>query len=447
MYVGYSGRKIELTSLTKLHSDRLKFIKVNPSEVKGISAERLIAEYEVVDGKLRHKDSAPPKSDLRVAMVTSYKNNCGMSTYAEALVAAMAPKVKELHVYAEYVTTEDLSDNPPNVRLTRCWDRKEGIYSQIITEVALFDPDVIFVQHEYGSFHHPRNWNTLIGHLSSIARTVIVLHSIYDHVDKLIFEGPCQEIITHSLPGRDLLKSKGVDHCPVHYIPHGCPPLESLADKKYHHSKMPDEVTFFQYGFGFEYKGWTTAIDIMDSLKREGLSDASYIGVFNVSQYAKAANLTYLNTLMRQIKERGLQEQMVLHRGFRSQEILLSYMQQARVNLFPYWNHHEWRVYGASGAVRLALSSGTPTIVGDVPFFDEFKGVIPVCSTIQQYTDEIKSLVFDSEYREHVLERQRAFVAGRSWNQIADWYLDTSPLTEFTANPVMDIVDEEDEEE
>jgi len=359
----------------------------------------------------------------RVAMIASYEANCGMATYTKYLLTAMRPLISELKVFAEFV--EEPTENP---EVVRCWDRHKGIYQTIIPEVVKFAPDIVYIQHEYGSMNNPVQWNLLVGHLSSLFRTVVVLHSVYDHVDKLVFEAPCNEIIVHSKPGRDLLIKKGIE-VPIHHIPHGCiPPID--IDLKF--SNMQNKQLIFQYGFGFEYKGWTNVNDIIDGLKNE-FPDVAYVGIFNMSKFSLMMHSEYYKSLMRNIRDRHLEEHIVLHKGFRSEQVLFSYMKQARINLFPYWNHPEWRVYGASGAVRLALASGTPTIVGDVPFFEEFKGYIPVCSTTEEYVKEMAKILKDVTYREETQKGMLDFINERSWDKVARWYLDCTEDKSFTA--------------
>jgi glycosyltransferase involved in cell wall biosynthesis len=141
----------------------------------------------------------------------------------------------------------------------------------------------------------------------------------------------------------------------------------------------------------------------------------------------------YYDRLMEKVRERGLERHFVLHKGFRAESVLLSYMSQSQVNLFPYWNHPEWMVHGASGAVRLALASGTPTVVGDVPFFSEFKGHIPVCNTIEEYVVTISRLFEDPAYKEEVRQSTSKFIADRTWDKIAQWYLQVKPHKELVA--------------
>jgi glycosyltransferase involved in cell wall biosynthesis len=427
MQIAYRGHKIIFVGSTDFKAENAKIID-RPEHLAHVSARDLCENYEVWHGQVLHKNEVEtrPSSELKIAMICSYGVNCGISTYSKYLCDEIRPRVKELRIFSEQAEAVDrLNDEKDQV--TRCWSRR-GDYLGMLAPIEEYDPDIIYIQHEYGCFNHGANWNVLLGHLSRW-RVITVLHSVYDHPDKLIFEAPCREIIVHSKGGRDLLKRRGINHAPIHHIPHGClSPIESQL----RFSQISNDHVIFQYGFGFEYKGWENAIRIVEKLK-EKYPDVLYVGVFNISRFSQEFSEGYYERLMDEVRAKKLQANFVLHKGFRSEEVLLSYLKQARVGLFPYWNHPEWRVYGASGAIRLVLASGIPIVLGDVPFFEEFKGHVPVCSEIDQYVAEISQLFEDYAYEQSVKKKIRDFIDARSWDKIAQWYLSVTKAQELTA--------------
>lgn len=423
MFIVFEGHKIQ--AISKTIPSTSSYIPL-PANLSRLSLDILKKEYEVVNNSLVKKPAEVlgtfPLSGSRIALVTSFGENCGMSTYSSYLVSELKKHAANVHIFAEMSS----AGNTPDV--TRCWDRAKGDYSGILENIKAYKPDIIFVQHEYGSFSNPVSWNMMIGNLSARWRTIVALHSVYAHQDKLVFEAPCTEIIVHSKGGRDLLRKKGIDHCPVHYIPHGCIPQREM-DLKY--SSMNEHQTLFQFGFGFEYKGWSSVQDIVKNLKGS-FPDISYIGIFNFSKFYLSFHEKYFSDLMQQIEAKGLQDSIILHKGFRSEDVLFSYMKQSKVNIFPYWNHQDWLVYGASGAVRLALASGTPTVVGRVPFFYEFDGYLPICDTVEEYTKEIEKILKDSNYKKQLQDRMAQFIEERSWSRVAAWYLSVTKQEDFT---------------
>ena len=428
LYLGHKNGKILWAGGLEYSSDTSEVIAV-PKDLETINKHVLVTEYIVWRNKIIRQSELwdMPIEELRVAVISLYSINCGIATYTKYLCDAMRPLVKELKIFAEDAEPEFcINDAQDNV--VRCWDRRDD-YMRIFPEIESYNPDLIIVQHEYGSFSRGASWNALLGNLSRW-RTLVMLHSVYDHPDKLIFEAPCQEIITHSLGGKKLLKAKGIDHCPIHYVPHGC--LSELGRINTKFSNVGSDHLLFQYGFGFEYKGWDNAILIVDKLK-EKYPDVMYVGIFNTSKYAKKFHDHYYDLLIEKIRQRNLQKHFTLLKGFRSEEVLLSYLSQSKVGLFPYWNHHEWRVYGGSGAVRLAMASGIPLVLGDVPFFEEFRGYIPICQHVDEYVDTISRIFEDKPYEESIKQNIAKFISERTWDKVARWYLECKPDKEFVA--------------
>ena len=422
-FVGARGRTILWVSDSRPTVKNQTVLPL-PADLENTKTEVILANYYVRDDRVLPKNQPLPANQMRVAMISRYGVNCGIATYSHYLCEQLRPRVKELRIFSE--GSELPGDDKDNV--IRCWENSND-YSKILENMEKYDPDIIYVQHEYGCFNNATSWNLLIGHLSSNWRTIVILHSVYEHPSKLIFEAPCQEVIVHSLGSKELLIRRGVSHCKIHCIPHGCL-VDQTMDMKY--SSVGSKHVIFQYGFGYEYKGWENAIEIVDRL-RVTYPDVVYIGIFNISKYTEDFNIQYYNNLMNKVKSRKLEKHFVLHRGFRHENILISYLCQSQVAIFPYWNHPDWLVHGASGAVRLALASGVPTVVGDVPFFSEFKGHVPVCGTLQEYIEVISKIFDDHNYRQDIIDKTKKFIGERSWDKIAEWYLACSPDKELLA--------------
>ena len=424
-YIGVRGQAIVWVSDTKPVVPTTQTVLTLPPDLESISTETLMSGYYVRGGRILSRSEVIPPEEIRVAMIARYGINCGIATYTKYLCDQIRSRVKTVKIFSEGSTPLP-SDDTDNV--VRCWTSSED-YTGVLDAINAYEPDVVFVQHEYGCFSNASAWNVLIGHLSSKWRTVVVLHSVYEHPSKLIFEAPCQEVVVHSLSAKDLLVRRGIDHCKIHYIPHGCLETQTI-DTKW--SSVGSKHIIFQYGFGYEYKGWENAIEIVDRL-RVKYPDVVYIGIFNISKYTEEFNNQYYQKLMSKVRDRKLEKHFVLHKGFRHENVLLSYLCQAQVAIFPYWNHPEWLVHGASGAVRMALASGTPTVVGDVPFFTEFKGHVPVCNTLDDYVATISKIFDNPAYRKEILDKTKKFIGDRSWDKVAEWYLECTPGKEFTA--------------
>jgi glycosyltransferase involved in cell wall biosynthesis len=81
----------------------------------------------------------------------------------------------------------------------------------------------------------------------------------------------------------------------------------------------------------------------------------------------------------------------------------------------------------------MALASGTSVIVGDVPFFAEFKGYLPVCDSTEDYVKAITKIFEDPAYEKQIKDNTNRFINERTWERVAEWYLSCTPDKDFTA--------------
>ena len=115
---------------------------------------------------------------------------------------------------------------------------------------------------------------------------------------------------------------------------------------------------------------------------------------------------------------------MAIIRGYQSDASLDAYLKTNQVAIFPYVMNGEHTVYGATGAARLAMAAGTPTITSSVPQFDDVEGVCPRPSTAEELAQEIESLFGSKGVREKQVEKQNKWLQDNSWDNITKMHLD-----------------------
>lgn len=379
----------------------LEFIDV-PQALQQKSDGEILAHYRVLDRRLCLKAGLD-----RVALVSPFHVPCGISTYAEKLWAHLLPKLKEGHVFAE-------RENVPEVPgVTRCWSKGQPL-TELVNALTEYQPTTILIQHEYGYFPNARHWLSFLGALSDF-RVITVLHSVYPaHQDKTIVEAACPEIIVHTKGARDtLLNVKNVTGR-VSVIPHGCTPYVNRAPLwNFYNSNH----TILQFGFGFPYKGWEQALQVVAALK-EKFPDVFYTGL--MSERWPGTAVSYVNELNRLAAKLGVTENVGLVRGFQSDACLDSYLRTNKVALFPYKDNGEHAVMGCSGAARVAMSSGIPVVAAGVPLFEDLEGVVSRPMTVDGWVEAISALFEDSAAQ---VERQNRFLEANSWDVTAQRYL------------------------
>lgn len=409
MFVAYEGSRI--TCVTS-HPTRGVSVLPLPKELEGVDSKKLIADYEVRDGVVTHKKAPKPLHSIKVAFVGVYKIQCGISTYSEFLWGEKMKMVADYRIFAE----ED-ENAQPDERVVRCWKRGQPL-GQLFDEIEKYNPDVVFVQHEYGIFPNARVWLSFMSQMQKY-RTLVTLHSVYRHRDKTICEAVIPEIIVHTDVARKILVEEKKVPGRVYVIPHGSFPNRN-AKRLWNLYSSP--YTLLQFGFGFEYKGWERALQVVAELKKE-YPKVFWTGLFSISQQSKSYHDRYFEKLMGIVKDLGIQDNVGLIKGFQSEEILESFFLTNQVALFPYASQEEHTVFGCSGAARIVMSYGMPTVVSSVPLFADLEGVCPRPDSVEATVEAVKKL-FDPKAAMEQVARQDQFLEETSWKNVATRYLD-----------------------
>lgn len=413
MYVVYRGRTILSVSDKEFFSpeQKLKTLKL-PASFSDIPKNEIITDYEIWNNQILHKSDKKNPKELKIAFVGVYRIKCGISTYSEWLFPEIAKHFGGYRIFAEL---DEGAKEEPNV--VRCWKRGTAL-TKLVEEIDKYEPDVVMIQHEYGIFPVARHWLAFIGEMQRY-RTYTTLHSIYRHKDKTVCEAALQNVFVHTNAGAKILKEEKKIKANVHVIPHLCLPNER-NERFWNIYQSPH--TLVQFGFGFKYKGWEQAIEVVNVLKDE-FPDLFFTGLFSESDQSKVMHDQYFYELMDHIKKLNLTKHIAIIRGYQSDETLDSYLRTNKVALFPYIENGEHTVFGCSGAARVAMRSGIPTIVTSVPLFDDLEGTCPRPKNVAEICDAVRLLFTEANARKQV-ELQNKFLTENSLENVAKRYTD-----------------------
>lgn len=410
MYIGYRGKQIIFVSDTQGIGHNCDVLFWDAP--KGLSTSDIIKNYEIWRGKVVEKVAPKPVDQLRIAFVGVWKIQCGISTYAEELFPRLAEKIQDWRIFAEHS-----EGAPEEAKVIRCWERGEPL-TELISNIHEFNPDVVYIEHEFGIFPNARHWLSFMAQMQKY-KVFVKQHSVFYHKDKLICEAAVPNIIVHSNIGKRVLQEKGVS-ANINVIKHGCFPCTS---EQRHWNMYHSDHTLIQFGFGFEYKGWEVALEAVALLK-EKYPKVFFTGLFSESKFNKLFHTNYYNRLSAYIQKLRIEEHVALIRGYQSDESLDAYLRTNQVAVFPYVLNGEHTVYGATGAARLAMAAGTPTITSYVPQFDDIDGVCPRPKDAQELAKEIDILFSSKEKRTEQIKRQNQFLIDNSWDAVTLQHLE-----------------------
>lgn len=357
-----------------------------------------------------------PASELRVAVICNWHTKCGISTYTKYLVNALSPKVKEVKIFSEHAITKTAEDGP---EVERCWSRGECMVP-MIKKVLDWQPDFVIIQHEFGIFPNAFYFMQMMQLLENIPY-VVTMHSVYEHLDKIVYSACVKNIVVHTQEGKETFRKMGNNNY-IDVIPHGC---ISFSDVQELWNICQNPYTVMQFGFGFAYKGVERALDAIHYLKNSDpkFQNIFYFYLISDNDFSNRHHLDYYNKLMKKVDELNLHHNVAMVRKYQTEEMLNLYLRLAKVAIFPYVNNPNNTVFGSSGAVRVALANRIPVITSESHLFDDLEGVVPRPANHYELANQIDEIFSNGGYRQELVEKGQAFVSENSWELVATKYL------------------------
>lgn len=413
-WVGIKNNKICFISSEKIVSDEYNIVQLPTDE------DDILLNYNLINNQLIKRESKKI-NNLKIAFIGNWKMNCGISTYSEKLLPFILNKTKDYKLFIEH------NENPTSQfnllgdklidenKITQCWKRGEDL-SNLIKQLEEYNPDIIFIQHEFGLWPNARYWLSMMTQLSKY-RVIVTMHSTFYHKDKAICEACIPEIVVHLDGAKETLKNKKQIAGKVHVIPHGC----DYFDQEKLWNIYRSDRTFLQFGFGFKYKGWENSLKIVSILKQK-YDDIFFTGLFSESNFSLADHKIYYDELMALANDLGIKNNISLIRGFQSDEILNSFIKTNKAAIFPYVASAGHEVWGASGAARMVMSKNIPVITSNVNHFSDLptlKG-----SSVEEMAEKLDLVLNNKKIRQEQLKKQKEYVLNNSWENVANRYIE-----------------------
>jgi glycosyltransferase involved in cell wall biosynthesis len=390
----------------------------NPSHV--------VMKVDLPEGSDHHKmvgKMIPVKQkthdNLRVALICNWGDHCGIATYAGYLAKELEVKIKDLKIFSE-ITPVETTDGP---NVVRCWKRGFSM-KPLLDELENYKPDLVIVQHEFGIFPKATYFLQLLQGLESY-NYFVVLHSVYEHLDKSICTAAIKNIVVHSQEAKDCLVGLGNNN-KIKVIPHGCVQYpEHETTELWNIFQTP--YALIQFGFGFFYKGVDKVLDSIHHLKTtqpEKYKDIFYCYLCSENAHTGVVHNQYYSHLMKKIDSLTLHDNVVIIRKYQTQQTINHYLRTAKLALFPYMTDPKNVVYGASGALRVAMANRIPVVASDSHMFDDLQGVIPRPGGHVELANEIDKVFSDHAHRQQIIDRQDKYITENTWSITAARYLD-----------------------
>ena len=377
--------------------------------------------------KLKPKDLIGKKvgvmnpKEMKIAVICNWKTPCGISTYSQFLIEAIKKEVAEVKIFSEIENKADISKDAED-NVVRCWKRGESMLAAM-NKIKEWEPDFILIQHEFGIFPKATHFLKMVQAMDNIPHA-LVLHSVYEnHLDKTICTSAIKNIIVHSQEGKQVLETLGHTTNYIQVIPHGCVVYDNV-EELWNTFQTPYAIV--QFGFGFYYKGVDRAIEAVGHLKKtnEKFKDIFYCYLCSESANATATHAQYHDYLEKLIDELDLHDNVAIIRKFHSEEIINNYLRTAKLSLFPYVTNPTNIVYGASGAIRIAMANNIPVIASESHMFDDLQGVVPRPANSLELAAEIDHIFSDEHYKKSLIHKNQSYIKTNDWSTTAKRYVE-----------------------
>lgn len=400
----------------------MPFVSVNKNSVITAVSERPFAG--LVEGcrtiklegnhdpkKILGRRISEKKDKLRLAVLCNWGQECGISTYTGYLIKSLRPHFSEVKIFSEE------GGNEPGVEY--CWKRGSSMHTAI-QKLMEWKPDFVMIQHEFGLFPKATYLLQMLQMLDSVPY-LVVLHSTYEHLDKSICTAAMKNILVHTDEAKGVLRRLG-NTSKIDVIPHGCVTF-TAEERKENWNIFQTPHVIMQFGFGFQYKGVDRAIDAVSILKErnpEKYKDIFYVYLCSENPHNKNIHNEYLGSLTAKVEKMGLQDNVVIIKKYHSDQEINNYLRTAKLAIFPYLINPGNTVYGASGAIRIAMANGIPVLASESHLFDSLP--VPRPSSSAELAEQIDRIFSDWKHRDSLVKRQDDYVLGNSWSKVAASY-------------------------
>jgi glycosyltransferase involved in cell wall biosynthesis len=361
---------------------------------------------------------------MRVALLTSYRQQCGVATYAENLVEALQGVGVEPVVFAPRLARGEQPGEGPSP--PRLWgaNRAFGVEAlPVMRAVREARCDVVHLNVNLSLFS-----SRIVFGLVRLARlaglpVVATLHGRDGggpgrrfKVWRLYRALRGATIVVHNDEHAQEVVDFGHPRDRVTVIPHGMPPAASarpLEEARRALGLAPERRVLAHFGFLVPDKGVLEVLRAFASLRRQGAHDLHYwvSGAVNPRDEASRA---YFEVLREEVTRLGVADHVHLTGEFVTHEAATAAMQAADWVVLNYLTGSS---QASSGAVSRALASGRPVAVSSAPVFDDVRSAV---HTLDGPLDvALGRLLERPDLAEAVRERARRHLDAASWPSVA----------------------------
>jgi glycosyltransferase involved in cell wall biosynthesis len=379
---------------------------------------------------------------MRIALVTTWMQPCGIATYSENLAAAFVADGHQVHAFAERTEAErdDTQGDVSGVGVSRCWDRRDPSVSQLVAALQAWRPDVIHVQHEFGLWPERSAMLRLLPMARRVAPVVVTPHTIVDRQYRdlawfwRVMERNSTPLLIHTDGGHRVAREGwAYPRQLITRIDHGCldPAVLDWPDRAASRARLglpSDRAVLLSLGFIGEGKGQDRVVQALYDLIRDGAirrHEVQYV-IAGKPGGGWAAAHEYTAKVQRYISGFALQDVVDLRLGFVPADDLGAWFRAADLAI----NCSAPTQYSASGRLRLAAIYGCAIIAETVNLHRDMIEAGAACGfsagSFGALKQALLAMIRDEPMRQRYAQAAAEYAIRTAWPIVArqhvQWY-------------------------
>ncbi len=370
----------------------------------------------------------------RIAIVGNYlPRKCGIATFTTDLCESLAAQFTDATFFAVPVNDTEAGYNyPPRVRFEL---RQNDLvsYRQAADFLNINKVNLVCLQHEFGIYGGPDGSHVLSLLRDLHAPIITTLHTIPTQPHSIQREvlleiiDRSERVVTMCGKGIEFLRQLyGVPENKVVFIPHGIYDVP-FTDTSFYKDHFGVEGKFVILTFGIlgRNKGLENVIRALPDILRRAPNAVYMVVGATHPNVVRSEGESYRLSLQLLARKLGVEQNVIFHNRFVSQEEMTEFIGAADVYVTPYLNKEQI----TSGTLAYAVGSGKAVVSTPYWHAEELladgKGILVPFADSKALAEAVIRLVEDETQRHAV--RKQAYLYGRNmiWPAVAQEYMRT----------------------
>lgn len=370
----------------------------------------------------------------KIAVIGNYlPRQCGIATFTTDLSQSLA---RELTIEDNLINVamDDIPEgyNYPHQVKFRVRQNVQSDYFWAADYLNANQYDAVIVQHEYGIYGGD-DGSHILQMIQSLKMPVITnLHTVLEHPTKgqrKVMQGLAKysdRLLVMSKKAIDILtKVYSIDKKMIAFIPHGIPDATFKTPGIYNKLfGLENKDIILTFGLLGPDKGLETMIKAMPLIVKEHPNSVYLILGQTHPHILEKTGDSYRRDLQQLVNKLGMKNHVIFHNHFVKLEMLVQYLQTAKIYAIPYLKKEQI----TSGTLAYALGVGTAVVSTPFWYAEELladgRGKLVSFNSPIEMAKEINNLLSNDYAREMMRFKGYQYARSMIWKEVSKTHLD-----------------------